>query len=66
MLSEYEASVLTKFRLKGCKPPRSSRPIAESAAVIGSVLIGSLLLTVYERPRAIEKARSTKLTVSVS
>src|SRR5262245_4501119 len=54
MLSEYEASVLTKFRMKGCQPPHSSRPIAESAAVIGLVLIGSLLLTVYERPRAIE------------
>jgi hypothetical protein len=35
MLSEYEASVLTKFRMRGCQPPHSSRPVAGSAVAIG-------------------------------
>ena len=54
MLSEYEASVLTKCRMKGCQPPHSSRPLVGSATTIGLILIGTLLLSVYERPRAIE------------
>jgi len=54
MLSEYEASVLTKCRMKGCQPPHSSRPLVGSAAAIGLILIGTLLMSIYERPRAIE------------
>jgi len=54
MLTNYEASVLTKSRMKGCQQPCGSRALAGPAEAIGLILVGTLLLSVYERPRAIE------------
>ena len=53
MLSEYEASVLTKFRMKGSQSPHGSLPVAGSAAAIGLALVGTLVLWSHERSLAI-------------
>jgi len=53
MLTDYEAWVLTRCRLNGREPPYSSRSVARPVATIGLVLVGTLLLWAYERPRAI-------------
>jgi hypothetical protein len=54
MLSEYEASVLTKSRMKGHLQHCDSRPLAGPAEVIGLIFVGTLLLSVYGQPRAID------------
>jgi len=52
MLSEYEAWVITHCRIKDVDPPYRSRRVAGPAAIVGLVLVGTLVLWAYERPRA--------------
>src|SRR5262245_46009265 len=53
MLSEYEAWVITHCRIKDVQPPYRPRRVAGPAAIVGLVLVGTLVLRAYERPRAI-------------
>ena len=47
MLSEYEAWVITHCRIKDVDPPYRSRRVAGPAAIVGLVLVGTLVLWAY-------------------
>jgi hypothetical protein len=53
MVTEYEAWVVTKSWMNGCEPPHRSRWVAGPPLAIGLIVIGTLMLSAYERPHAI-------------
>ena len=54
MLTNYEASVLTRSRMKSCQQPCGSRSLSGPAAAIGLILVGTLVVLAYEWRDAIE------------
>ena len=52
MLSEYEAWVITQCRMNTGDPSYRSRRVAGPVAAIGLILVGILVFSAYERPRA--------------